>query len=88
MFGFAVIQEKLQAKIKGIDTCGVMYLHGLPGLLGGVAAIFVCKGIMLVQLKGIGISIVVAVVAGFIAGKLLAITGRRAEAYVDAEEIE
>ncbi|HEG44152.1 MAG TPA: ammonium transporter [Phycisphaerales bacterium] len=88
VFGFAVIQEKLQAKIKGIDTCGVMYLHGLPGLLGGVAAMFVCKGIMPVQLKGIGISIVVAVVAGFIAGKLLSIFGRRTEPYVDAEEIE
>jgi ammonium transporter Rh len=88
VFGFAVIQEKLQAKIKGIDTCGVMYLHGLPGLLGGFAAIFVCEGIAMVQLKGIAISIVVAVVAGFIAGKLLSIFGRRTEPYLDAEEIE
>jgi ammonium transporter Rh len=88
VFGFAVIQEKLQAKIKGIDTCGVMYLHGLPGLLGGFSAMFVCKGIYLVQLKAIGISIAVAVVAGLIAGKLLSVTGRRSQPYIDAEEIE
>lgn len=87
VFGFAVIQEKLQAKIKGIDTCGVMYLHGLPGLFGGFAAMFVCNGIWQVQLKGICISIGVAVVAGFIAGKLLSMFGRRTEPYVDAEEI-
>ena len=83
-----MIQDKLQAAVKGIDTCGVMYLHGLPGLLGGVAAIFVSKGILLIQLKGIAISVVVAVVAGFIAGKLLSIFGRRTEPYLDAEEIE
>jgi ammonium transporter Rh len=88
VFGFAVIQEKLQAAVKGIDTCGVLYLHGLPGLLGGVAAMFVCKGVLMVQLKGIGISIVVAVITGFIAGKLLSIVGRRIEPYVDNEEIE
>lgn len=88
VFGFAVIQEKLQAKIKGIDTCGVMYLHGLPGLLGGFSAMFVCKGVYLVQLKCIGISIVVAVIAGLIAGKLLSIFGRRSQPYIDAEEIE
>jgi len=88
VFGFAVIQEKLQAKIKGIDTCGVMYLHGLPGLVGGFAAMFVCEGICLVQLKGIGISVAVAVVAGFVAGKLLSMFGRRVVPYVDAEEIE
>ncbi len=31
-FGFAVIQK--------IDSCGVLYLHGLPGIFGGLVAMF------------------------------------------------
>lgn len=38
-FGFAVIQGKLQSLLKKTDTCGVLYLHGLPGLLGGLVAV-------------------------------------------------
>lgn len=88
-FGFAVIQSKLQSIIKGIDTCGVMYLHGLPGLLGGIAALFVVTGIARgSQLLGIGVTIVMALLAGFIAGKVLSIFGRRTEPYVDSEEFE
>ena len=29
-FGFAVIQPRLQGWLKKADTCGVLYLHGLP----------------------------------------------------------
>jgi len=87
-FGFAVIQDKLQKLVKGIDTCGVMYLHGLPGLLGGIAAVFVVKGVVSTQFAGIGITIGIALIAGFIAGKILSIFGRRAVPYTDAEEIE
>ncbi len=87
-FGFAVIQDKLQKLVKGIDTCGVMYLHGLPGLLGGIAAVFVVKGTASTQFAGIGITVVIAVLAGFIAGKLLSIFGRRTVPYLDTEEIE
>lgn len=86
-FGFAAIQNRLQKLVKGIDTCGVMYLHGLPGLLGGVAAVFVVKGIASTQFEGIGISVVIAVIAGFVAGKILSCFGRRIEPYVDSEEI-
>jgi ammonium transporter Rh len=87
-FGFAVIQSKFEGAIKATDTCGVMYLHGLPGLLGGVAAIFVQTGIASAQLKGIAVTVIVAVVTGFVAGKILAITGRRQIAYQDAEEFQ
>ncbi len=86
-FGFAVIQDKLQKLVKGIDTCGVMYLHGMPGLLGGIAAVFVVKGTASTQFEGIAISVVIAVIAGFIAGKILSGFGRRIVPYLDSEEI-
>jgi len=88
VFGFAVIQDKLQKLVKGIDTCGVMYLHGLPGILGGIAAVFVVKGAVSSQFTGIGITVVIAVLAGFIAGKMLSCFGRRTAPYLDSEEIE
>ena len=85
--GFAVIQGKLQGMTKSVDTCGVLNLHGWPGLMGGIAAVFVVDGInKSTQLKGIGISIVIALIAGSITGKILSIFGRRTEVYVDAEE--
>jgi ammonium transporter Rh len=88
-FGFAIIQNRLQSAIKSIDTCGVLNLHGTPGLLGGVAAIFVITGIDKVsQLKGIGITIAVALLAGYITGKILSAFGRKAAVYVDADEFE
>ena len=39
-----------------------------------------------VQLKGIGITIVVALVTGYVVGKILSIFGRRVEPYIDSEE--
>jgi ammonium transporter Rh len=88
-FGFAILQNKIENILKGIDTCGVMNLHGMPGLLGGIAAIFIVDGINTgSQLAGIGITILVAVVTGFIAGKIIAILGRRTEPYDDIEEFE
>lgn len=37
VFGFAVIKPFLRRTIGLDDTMGVLYLHGLPGLLGGIA---------------------------------------------------
>lgn len=86
-FGFAVIQSRQQKWMKIIDTCGVTNLHGLPGLMGGFAALPIVHGIsMKGQLSGIGITIVVALIAGFITGKILPILGRKTEAYEDSEE--
>lgn len=86
-FGFAVIQPRLQGLLKKVDTCGVLYLHGLPGLLGGLAALFVVDGIAKgAQLKGIVIASLIALVAGSIAGKLVSLTGARLDPYVDDEE--
>ncbi len=86
-FGFAVIQERLQKSLKLVDTCGVSNLHGIPGLLGGLAALVTVAGIdMGAQLLGIVVTVVVALVAGLIVGRLVALMGRRTKPYEDDEE--
>jgi len=86
-FGFAVIQSRQQKWMKLIDTCGVTNLHGLPGLMGGLAALPIIQGLnMQSQLLGVVLTIVIAFVGGLIVGKILPIMGRKTEAYEDAEE--
>ena len=85
--GFALIQNRLQKGLKLIDTCGVSNLHGIPGLLGGLTAILIIPNINVsAQLKGIGLTILIAIIGGLITGKLISFTGRRKTAYTDAEE--
>ncbi len=85
--GFALLQERLQGLVKKVDTCGVLYLHGLPGLLGGVAAALVVRGIDgTAQIDGIVITLAVAVLTGLVVGGLLSLLGRRTQPYVDTEE--
>ena len=86
-FGFAVIQEKLQKGLRLVDTCGVSNLHGIPGLLGGLAALVFVGGIDRgAQGLGIVITVIVAVVTGLLAGRILALTGHRKQPYDDSEE--
>lgn len=86
--GFAVIQPKLEAILQKKDTCGVMYLHGLPGLFGGLVALFVVSGMnYMAQITGILVSLAIALITGFVAGKILVVSGRRVEPYVDEEEL-
>ena len=88
-FGFAVIQSRLTEMTKKVDTCGVLYLHGLPGILGGVAALFVVSGINVVaQLSAILITAAVAGASGVLSGKVIAALGRRSEPYLDDEEFD
>jgi ammonium transporter Rh len=85
--GFAVIQSRFQDAIKTVDTCGVLHLHGLPGLFGGFAAMIAVNGInMGAQIKGILITVILSVLAGLVTGKILSFVGRRQEPYTDAEE--
>jgi ammonium transporter Rh len=85
--GFAMIQSRQQKWMKIIDTCGVTNLHGIPGLMGGLAVIPLIKGLNIgSQLMGMVITVVVALATGFIAGKILPVLGRKTEAYEDAEE--
>lgn len=88
-FGFAVIQSRLTDAIKKVDTCGVLYLHGLPGLLGGLVALFVVSGInVTAQLGGMLVTAVLAAVGGLVSGKVIAVMGSRLVPYIDAEEFE
>ncbi len=88
-FGFAILQDKLQGLLKKIDTCGVLHLHGLPGLFGGLVAIVVVKDISQIdQIKGIVITSIIAIITGVITGVILSKFGRREEPYTDSEELE
>jgi len=87
--GFAVFQAKQESFHKIIDTCGVSNLHGLPGIFGGLAAIVVVDGLDAgSQLKGIAITVVIAVVAGLLSGKIISLFGIPDEIYNDAAEFE
>jgi ammonium transporter Rh len=85
--GFAIVQDRQKVFLKAVDTCGVTNLHGMPGLLGGLAAIVVVKGIdTSSQISGIFFTVVSALVFGFVIGKVISLFGRKKEAYEDAEE--
>ena len=40
-FGFAYVSKYLQRKIKLHDSCGVLNLHGIPGVIGGIISVIV-----------------------------------------------
>jgi ammonium transporter Rh len=86
VFGYAVVQAKITKVFKIVDTCGVHNLHGMPGLLGGLAAIVVIPGIAKAQLAGIVFTVALALAGGLAAGFLLRFTGEKHEAYEDKEE--
>ena len=87
--GFAVIQKKEEKLFRIVDTCGVSNLHGMPGLFGGLAAIVVVDGLdVCAQLKGILITVILAIVAGLFAGKVVSLFGRPEKIYNDASEFE
>jgi len=87
--GFAVLQAKQEKFHKIVDTCGVSNLHGIPGIFGGLAAIIVVDNIdVSAQLKGIFATIIIAVVAGLITGKIISFTGKHVKIYDDSSEFE
>jgi ammonium transporter Rh len=86
--GFAILQDKQQKFHKIIDTCGVSNLHGIPGIFGGLAAIVVVDGLDVgAQAKGIIITVVMAIVAGLLCGKIISLFGKSEEIYADNAEI-
>lgn len=42
-FGFAYLSGWLRKKINLHDTCGVLNLHGIPGIIGGIIAAIVAS---------------------------------------------
>ena len=86
VFGYVVVQPRLQARFKLVDTCGVHNLHGMPGLLGGFIAVLVVPGIASAQLLGILVTLVLAVGTGLVGGYIIRLTGQNQEAYEDEQE--
>jgi len=83
VMGYAIIQPQLQKMTGIVDTCGVHNLHGMPGLFGGVIAIFLVPGIAKAQLIGIVVTVGLAFAAGIVGGCLIKITGSKAWVYED-----
>lgn len=86
VIGYSVIQPRLQKLLKMVDTCGVHNLHGMPGLLGGIIAIFVVPGAAKPQIIGILFTVALAFVGGIIAGNIIRLTGSKEKVYEDSDE--
>lgn len=84
--GYTIIQPRLQAKFKTVDTCGVHNLHGMPGLLGGLVGIVVVPTAAKAQIIGILFTVIFALIAGVISGLIIRATGKKELAYEDSDE--
>ncbi len=86
VIGYNVIQPRLQKLLKMVDTCGVHNLHGMPGLLGGIIAIFVVPGASKPQIIGILFTVALAFIGGIVAGNIIRLTGSKEKVYEDSDE--
>lgn len=86
VIGYNFIQGALQKHLNINDTCGVHNLHGMPGIIGGVIAIFIVPNIAVSQITGILFTIVLAIMSGFIAGSIIKFTGKKKQSYEDKED--
>uniref|UniRef100_A0A8C3PUY5 Ammonium transporter Rh type A n=1 Tax=Chrysolophus pictus TaxID=9089 RepID=A0A8C3PUY5_CHRPC len=81
VLGFRFLTPVLASKLKIQDTCGVHNLHGLPGILGGIAGIIVTavqsetkRGVQLTagnQAAALGSTIGIALLGGALTGAIL-----------------
>ncbi|NWI75050.1 RHAG protein, partial [Dryoscopus gambensis] len=81
VLGFQFLTPVLASKLKIQDTCGVHNLHGLPGILGGIAGIIVTatkremrNGHLLtpgMQAAALGSTLGIALVGGALTGAIL-----------------
>ncbi|MGE5628373.1 MAG: ammonium transporter [Solirubrobacterales bacterium] len=85
VIGYSIIAPKLEKLISGTDTCGINNLHGMPGILGGIAAIFV-TGKPGIQLLGIVVTVCIAFTFGKITGSIINILGKKEIPYSDEDE--
>ena len=90
--GYSVIAPKVCNLIKGLDTCGVHNLHGMPGLLGGICAIFVAQAAdvtgfsISAQILAMIVTVAIAFVGGRITGLIIGLMGRKEIPYSDEDE--
>ncbi|NWX60506.1 RHAG protein, partial [Promerops cafer] len=81
VLGFQFLTPVMASKLKIQDTCGVHNLHGLPGILGGIAGIIVTAtkreirdGHLLtpaLQAAALGSTLAIAMVGGALTGAIL-----------------
>jgi len=83
--GYNIIAPKLEKLIKGIDSCGINNLHGMPGILGGFVAAFI-TGNFVIQIGGIITTVVVAFVAGNITGGVMSLLNHKKQIYSQEDE--
>ena len=83
--GYVFIAPKVEQMIKGTDTCGVHNLHGMPGVLGGIFGVFLAATPSL-QVGGIVVTVVLALVFGKIAGIIVGLFGQKLVPYSDEKE--
>ncbi|CAH2214555.1 ammonium transporter [Tepidibacter aestuarii] len=83
--GYSILAPKVEKLIKGTDSCGINNLHGMPGILGGITAIFV-TGNTVIQLGGIITTVIIAFVSGKITGSILPLIGKKEVIYSDEDE--
>jgi ammonium transporter Rh len=84
--GYVFIQPLIKRAFRIVDTCGVHNLHGMPGLVGGLAAVFIVPGIVIAQLAGIIFTVIIALVGGAVAGFIVRATGAKQAIYDDEGE--
>lgn len=83
VLGFQFLTPVMASKLRIQDTCGVHNLHGLPGILGGIAGIIVTaiktetrNGHVLtpaMQAAALGSTLAIAIVGGALTGAILKI---------------
>ncbi|KAL9864300.1 ammonium transporter Rh type A [Geothlypis trichas] len=83
VLGFQFLTPVMASKLRIQDTCGVHNLHGLPGILGGIAGIVVTaiktetrNGHLLtpaMQAAALGSTLAIAIVGGALTGAILKI---------------
>ena len=85
VIGYTIIQPRLQKVTGGVDTCGIHNLHGMPGVLGGIAALGLVAS-PLWQLTGTILSVILALIAGIVVGFIVSRLGRKEVPYDDTKE--
>ncbi len=85
VIGYSIIAPKLEKLIKGTDTCGINNLHGMPGILGGLVAVFI-TGNVGTQISGIVVTVLVAFICGKVTGSIISLFGKKQATYNDKDE--